>query len=347
MGARCTQARFLGGEPAKLRKTSKSAICARCEEAGLSPEKASVKDGSGAAVHNKGRRALAFKDGLVVQHFMQQGRFWNAVYRLRERRGIVAETDLPPAGPNTSPVIMPETKAEDDFLQEHDRWIKDLKTIEDECIPARYRGSAEWKGFISACVLFDPPRDQLEEFAIHGDPRTEEHETVPLRAMAPVLWSANEEELEAVYLGFLERLLGELGKRHLEPLGFSMDDLLKDILDNTEVNAEFHHDRLNVRRRWHIVVESGVSEDDVRKAFAAIPRSDKSRLAGGASKRSPLIALRCAILYDRENPVEEKGRQRWTYGKLAKRYGLSSSDSAKDHVKDGRQILLKMGREKL
>jgi hypothetical protein len=346
MGARCTQARFLDGRPQKLRSTNKSGICDRCEESGLSLKELAPEEDSGGA-HYKGRRGLAFKDELVVQHFMQRGPFWKAVCRLRERRGIVARTSLPPSGHGISSLIMPKTEREGDFFQERDRWIKDLETIEDECIPARYRDSAEWKGFISACVLFDPPPDQLEEFAVHGDPRSEERETVPLRAMAPILWSADEKELEAVYLGFFERLLEELGKRHLEPLGLRMDDLLKDVLDNTEVNEDFHRSRLNVRRRWHIVVEGGVSEDDVRKAFAAIPRPDKSRLAGGASKRSPLIALRCAILYDRENPVEKDGHRRWTYQKLAKRYGLPSASSAKDHVRDGRQILSKLGSEKL
>jgi hypothetical protein len=37
MGSKCTQARFLG-EPARLRATSSSKLCGRCEEEGLSPD---------------------------------------------------------------------------------------------------------------------------------------------------------------------------------------------------------------------------------------------------------------------------------------------------------------------
>jgi hypothetical protein len=38
MGERCTQARFLGGKPNKVRKTSKSTLCDRCIQEGYKPE---------------------------------------------------------------------------------------------------------------------------------------------------------------------------------------------------------------------------------------------------------------------------------------------------------------------
>jgi hypothetical protein len=38
MGVRCTQARFLGGNPNKLRKTSESTLCDRCIQEGYKPE---------------------------------------------------------------------------------------------------------------------------------------------------------------------------------------------------------------------------------------------------------------------------------------------------------------------
>jgi len=38
MGSKCTQARFLSGKPARLRSTSSSKLCGRCEEEGLSPD---------------------------------------------------------------------------------------------------------------------------------------------------------------------------------------------------------------------------------------------------------------------------------------------------------------------
>ena len=38
MGKRCTQARFLGGKPAKLRSTSKGELCERCVQEGCHPE---------------------------------------------------------------------------------------------------------------------------------------------------------------------------------------------------------------------------------------------------------------------------------------------------------------------
>jgi hypothetical protein len=47
MGGRCTQARFLGGKPAKLRSTSKGELCDRCVQEGRHPEDAPTSSNAG------------------------------------------------------------------------------------------------------------------------------------------------------------------------------------------------------------------------------------------------------------------------------------------------------------
>jgi hypothetical protein len=95
------------------------------------------------------------------------------VRELRERRGITAERRLPPSGDNISGLIAPEKSSGDhDRLQFLKEWIAEMRVIEQRCVPARYRQSAKWSDFISACVLFDPPRaEDLDAFTRHGDLR--------------------------------------------------------------------------------------------------------------------------------------------------------------------------------
>ena len=110
MESRCTQARFLNGSPALVRSTSKSDLCGRCEESGLSPDDASVLEKLRLEPTPLGKelKARALKDGLTVQLSLQRGAFWDAILELRKRRGITAERRLPPSGDNISGLIAPE-----------------------------------------------------------------------------------------------------------------------------------------------------------------------------------------------------------------------------------------------
>jgi hypothetical protein len=138
-------------------------------------------------------KARVFKNGLTAQLYLQRGVFWDAVRDLREQWGITAERGLPPSGENVSGLIFPDTPSKGDFLRLYEEWTAALRRIEQRCVPARFRESAEWRDFISACVLFDPTLEDLETFTRHGDPRyinREMHgaggERAPMRAMAPL-----------------------------------------------------------------------------------------------------------------------------------------------------------------
>ena len=355
MGERCTQARFLGSRPAKLRSTNKSSICTRCEESGLLPTNEQSAEGSRPKIEIRGEEAKVrtFKDDLTVQLYLQKGAFWDAVLEVREKWGIVALTQLPPSGPGISGLILPEHAPDGDqeFFRIVDEWIEDIGRVEERCIPARFRDSAEWKDFISACILFDPPEGQFLEFTKHGDPRYLDYarpggqgDRVPLQARAPLRWLADESELEATHLWLLESLLEELGRRHLEPLGLDIEKMVEDVFDNTDLRAQYNSKKRDLAKRWHIRVESGITFDDVRKSFSLIPSAEKGRSSGGRPRRNSLIELECAILYDRHNRVDENGRTRWTFSRLAEKYGLPTNEVS-EYVKEGRQLLSQAERE--
>jgi len=45
--------------------------------------------------------------------------------------------------------------------------------LQKKAMPDRYAGwdwFPQWKTFLSACVLYDPPKDKLLEFAAYSDP---------------------------------------------------------------------------------------------------------------------------------------------------------------------------------
>jgi hypothetical protein len=352
MGSRCTQTRFLNGSPARLRSTSKSELCARCEESGLSPHDVPALDQFRLEPAPLGEelKARAFKDGLTAQLYVRRGTFWDAVRDLREQRGITAERRLPPSGDGTSGLIFPRTPSDDDdFFGVYDEWMADLQHIEQRCVPARFRESAEWSYFISACVLCDPPPDGLDTFTRHGDLRFHNgrRERVPMQARAPVRWAiADEQALEQAHFWLLERLLEELGERYLRPAGTDLEEAIQEIFDTTDLNDQYHRKKASLRREWHIVASGGVNANDIKKAAAMIPAIQEARSQGGRAPRNPVVALQCAILYDAEDPAGDgapKSRKRQL---LADRYGLPE-DEVKHYVKLGRDLISGAGENNL
>jgi hypothetical protein len=242
-------------------------------------------------------------------------------------------------------LIFPETPSKGDFLRLYDEWTADLRHIEQRCVPARFRESAEWTEFISACVLFDPPLEDLDTFTRHGDLRyidREDHsargERAPMRAMAPLRWAiADEKALEKVYFWLFERVLEELGERYLEPAGMDLEEALDEILDTTELNKQYHAKKNSLRREWHIVASDGVNANDIKKAADRIPAVREARSSGGRASRNPVTAIQCAAFYDDDSaavgaPKSTKRRL------LAEQHGLPENE-VKHYVKFGRGLI--------
>jgi hypothetical protein len=127
-------------------------------------------------------------------------------------------------------------------------------------------------------------------------------------------------------------LLEEIGKRYLKPAGVDTDAAIEEIFKDTDLSNEFWQKKQEVRRRWHIVVEPGITKNDVDEAFSQIPDACKGRdRSGGRAKRNPLRALQCAILHDRYG---------WEYEQIAARYGWDAgSNVVSKYITEGRRIL--------
>ena len=321
------------------------------------------------------------RHALVVELYTRRGTFWNLVNELRGRRNITSSAIVPRRQTHFETLLYPEGEPQfpdhpeqpPDDQEQADRWweqqkeldafreswLQDLNSIITEVVPERYYDASlsrfqelhSWQGFISACVLYDPPATNLLEFAQYSSPphysvwvpgagvvgkEKYVHMTVPPIRVLPDPFQ--ERLIEA---RFWKRVLGEVERRYLEPQGIKTQNLVASILDDCPDIWEKQREATEANeRRSYILVDEQTTEEDVRKAFRTIA-AQQDRSPASKPNRDPLLSLQCAVLYDRLNRKNpDDGRQwRWTYEKLAEEFGLGTWRAATDHVRRGRKLL--------
>jgi len=126
------------------------------------------------------RRLQVFRQDLVVDLFTQHGHFWEQIRWLRHLKAVTAVRHLPPRLSSDSVHFPGGLKPDpggwtaDQKLQLQE-WMVLLHVLHEAVVPddlkveTRYANSLNfWMGFLSACVVFDPPAEYLLEFAEHG-----------------------------------------------------------------------------------------------------------------------------------------------------------------------------------
>jgi hypothetical protein len=133
--------------------------------------------------HENEGSARRFKKGLVAELWMKDGSFWESIRDVRTRRGIEAQPQLVSGdGPRIGDLVFPQAATSypsEEFSDFLGRWRQDLISIKDKNIPAQrdknipaqFEDAADWNAFISAYVRYDPPEENLLEFASYGDSR--------------------------------------------------------------------------------------------------------------------------------------------------------------------------------
>ena len=317
-----------------------------------------------------GRRIEGYKREVVFQVFMQQGPAWDAVSDMRSRWGVSARTELPPASSNYPNNPFPEHWPEEytDAGKQSEEWVAlaerfglDLDALRDQIVPEAYRWGpvdTSWRSFLAACVLFDPPDQELLAFSKFGGPRPvgvspidrsrDNLFGIPPHIMAtpPITALRETHKAELVEEWYWLRIIDEIGKRYLEPQGLDTREILHEVMVGTPALSR---EQAKLREheapfRYYITVGEYTTEADVRRAFRLITATLPERPEKGAPRRDRLIAIQCAILYDRHNqPDPSDGRKwAWTYQKLAEEFGLHSERAAKGYVEVGRELLKKV-----
>jgi hypothetical protein len=247
-------------------------------------------------------------------------------------------------------------------LQEFETdWKRDLVCILEQVVPEWYRGGLTqgnveyraWRNFIAACILYDPPDKELLEFAAFCDPppyvvnlphkdsegwdyaREVHMELPPVKTLRDPLIAAVIEQQ------FWNRVHSEVQKRHLEPLGLHINDMVIDVLEKyPEILDERRQQESLNEHRYYIEVNEHTSPRDVDRARQMI-QGNLKRNRGGKPPLDQLVALQCAILHDKYNETDPTDRRvwRWTFQRLAGEFELRNARSAEEHVKRGRELL--------
>jgi hypothetical protein len=360
------------GKSQKLRKTSESHICERCQRA-LSEEESAV-----AAEPKKSERLRAedievelykvalgvddltllrsraadelyrLQENLLVEHCLRRGDFWEAITGLRERWDISPTEGIPPEDSGlASPLPKPEETSEEEQKKLLRPWIEDLSSVSQRFFPKRSGVVPHGNRFVTCCTFYDPPRDDLFGFflastALRDLQLPEGWETrrdQPLIAgigLPVKKLPASGREAGALRI-YYQGIIQELGERHFKPRGLDVQELVEDILrDKPELsrNLDARLRLTNDEASQYIKVDDFTSGKDVENAFRYITQFRERPLQGGPSGRSSLVAVQYAILQD------EYG---WTREQIAEKYEDQTDDTflrrLGDYVKAGRKIV--------
>jgi hypothetical protein len=233
-----------------------------------------------------------------------------------------------------------------------------------------------WLLFTSACVLYDPPETALIEFAEYATPKPyrvsfgnsysgeDVDKSLSMQAL-PIREQPDSGELRDMIMSQVDLILDEINKHYLQDLGLDVHAMWQDVTSKPHVIREIYRQEELLRKRLYIEVFEHTTDKDVRAARRAIrvmQERDRFLVPGAAdpatrleifqekqnrprprekSARDPLVAIQCAIYYDRHNQKDPAdGRRRtWTYERLAEHFKLKSTRAATEYVIAGREIL--------
>lgn len=273
-------------------------------------------------------RLRQLRGDLVLQLYMKRGPLWQAVRDVRDRWNITPRVQLP------TPVriwLLPEDAREFEDREKYGeyafQWREEMSSIRAKLdlgpsLPTEaysdYQQEELWKDFLSACVLYDPPDDQLIEFASYGilkstalysDPPWLKGRS-PLEMFAPPIKSLW--ELTVLRDWYWHRILRSIGKQYLEPWGVDVESLLeRPSRDIPGLDEEIEEKNEQYSKRYYIEVDEYVSLEDVKSAFLMIRSIQRPKRT--KPPRDRLTAVQCAILYDRHNQSDlaDRRRRRW------------------------------------
>jgi hypothetical protein len=310
------------------------------------------------------KRLRRLRHELILQLYLRREPLWDVIRDVRDRWNISAEVHLPRrVRGRLSPEKTPNHE-DQGYAKYAVRWQEEMSAIWAKVDPeprpptwdySDYQLRTSWEDFLSACVLYDPPEDQLVEFASYGALETTvltggrlatkaNLEGLPEMVDPPVrsLFA-----LSKVGDWYWHRVLRYIGELDLELQGVDVDALIEDALSYIPgLEEEYREKAEKYSKRYYIGVDDHTSLEDVKSAFHMIREVQPS--TGTKRSRDPLVAVQCAILYDRHNQqLKDKRKRKWTYAKLGEELGLSSARVASDYVTLGREILSGRDREEI
>jgi hypothetical protein len=183
------------------------------------------------------------EEKLLVEHCSRQGDFWQAIRGLRERWNISPTIAVPPERPVLNSPLPGSTEVPEEELKNLLRcWIEDLSSASRQFFPKRQELPINRNHFVTCCAFYEPPHDDLFGFfeACATPPSLrlprgwEDWKDEPLVATSelPVKKLPDPGRVARAWRIYYQRIIRELGERHLKPLGLDVEDLVQEVLDN-------------------------------------------------------------------------------------------------------------------
>ena len=312
--------------------------------------KVSVTRGGSTPEYGRSKRVARFKRDLVLDLFLRRGKFWNAIEEARLDCNHVASRALPGGDKGLLQVFYTDDLGWSALGEEVRRKIKErVAELERRIIPDALKDdflSLEWGDFLVACIIYDPPAEALEEFAEYGGPTLVSLTDAVVRdeltssAIAPPIEvSQDPVKFDIARIVFMFEVIDaiekEVEKRHPE---IEVKRIIQDILHREDLRQSWRSRSEEVPLRCYLNIDEDTSLEDVRRGYHVIKglQSNESN-RGGAPLRDPLLAVQCAVLYDEFNEPDpaDKRRRKWTYKRLAEKFGLNLHQPRKNTLLPG------------
>lgn len=258
---------------------------------------------------------------------------------------------------------------EDQAMRETNRYIEMLKSLHDQVIPKQYRTrnyiaaqnpypdayaypreSRErweylpdvWFLFLGNCIMYDPPDDQLEDFAeaANGERYTQAR-------LAPIVWRSDSVAVAETEVWFRDQLIdyfhmlyGAFLAEHGLQAAFQQFSQGRGLDEYAELVRVYQERRKKIEPEPYISIEDDPDIEMIRKALDTLRKQSGTSRQRGRPKRDSLRCVQCAILKDRYH---------WDEAAIARLYGWQVSEgdydeprsgTARVHVAEGREILV-------
>jgi hypothetical protein len=293
------------------------------------------------------KRIQEVKNWLMLEVATQSGAFWEQVRETRARWAVQAPTKLSPKDINLLyPERLRRSQAEDleQYVYDSHNWDRDLGRLSSWlAVPGleRYREDVDWRPFMSALVLYQPPLDTLLEFAEYGGAvrRTPEYKREGQGSLDPKLVDPLIHELQHPYAvegacrHYYETLLEEIGERYLKPRGLDIQAIRAEVLRDGPLEEDVQERVRQLPRDLYVEVPDESSVDELRTAVQNAASMRKEIEVADTPRASKSVLTRVELAY-RHYCLGQR------YLDVSDRYSPNfSSETFKRYAREGRPYL--------